>query len=128
MPAWLQSILGIVAGFVVTAACVILGTLLAVSALLPKLESGKPGSPTPTYLAANILVSIAAAVLGGYVAAFIAGRLPLLHAGILAALFFVLGISSVVQGPQPGQPAWYPFAMLLIAPAGILIGGYLRSL
>jgi hypothetical protein len=77
---------------------------------------------------ANLLISVLAAVLGGYGAAFMAGRSPLLHAGILTAILFALSLVSVIQGPQPGQPAWYPSALMVIMPIGVMLGGYLRSL
>jgi uncharacterized membrane protein len=94
-----------VGGFVLTAIGVMLGTGLAVAALLPKPAPGKPARPTPVYLAANLSVSIiAAAVLGGYAVAYFAVRSPFLRSGILAAIFFVLSVMSAMQGPQPGQP------------------------
>jgi hypothetical protein len=81
MPPGLQSVLAVAGGFVLTVVGVMLGTLLAVAALLPKPAPGEPVSPTATYLVANLLVSMAAAVLGGYGAAYFAGRSPLFHSG-----------------------------------------------
>jgi hypothetical protein len=66
MPPVLQSILTVAGGFVLSVVGVMPGTAIAMAVLLPKPAPGQPASPTATYLAANLLVSILAAALGGY--------------------------------------------------------------
>jgi hypothetical protein len=41
-------------------------------------------------------------------------------------VFFALSLLSAIQGPQPGQPAWYPLVLLVIVPVGVMLGGYVR--
>jgi hypothetical protein len=42
---------------------------------------------------------------GGYLAARVAGRAPLLHAGIVAALFFLGSVMNLRT--LPGHPTWF---------------------
>jgi hypothetical protein len=125
----LRSVLAILAGYVVMAVIVMAGTAAAAAAFgLPLAPNA--GAPVPTpgagYLAANLLVSALGAVAGGWVAAHVARRRPLTHAAVLAALLVAAGLATLGR-PQPGQPAWYPPVLLVLGPAGALLGGLLRS-
>lgn len=101
-------------------ACVVLvvavGTLLT-AAVFPS-EGGEISS---AYLAANLTVSFAAAAIGGAIAARLAPRRPLMHAGTVAALMVLLSLVGGT-GSAPGQPEWYPFGVLLLGLAGVAVG------
>jgi uncharacterized YccA/Bax inhibitor family protein len=124
----IRSILAVLGGFVVAAILVSFGVMLAVKLLLPAAAvPDQPPQLNPKYLAANLILGALAATIGGYVTALISGRSPLLHAGVLAAGIFLLSAVSAFQGPQPGQPKWYPFVLIAVGPASALVGGWLRS-
>jgi hypothetical protein len=82
--------------------------------------------PTGPYLVVNITYSLGAAMLAGWLAGRLAGSRPLLHAAGVALLMLVL---SIGDGSAPGAsvPAWYGPALMVLMPAGALLGGWLRA-
>ena len=75
---------------------------------------------------ASIAFGMAFALLGGYVASWLAGRKPLAH-GYAVALVLALGagislLSTIGKGAVWSQVA----ALILMAPCAVL-GGWLRS-
>lgn len=132
----LRSIGAVIAGFVVMAITVMIGTFRLSALLLSgATRSGgalPPGRVVPpAYLTANLVLSFLAAVLGSWVTTLIAGSAPMTHAAALAALVFVMGLVSARQagsaGHHAGQPTWYPWVITTIGIAGVLAGGLLRT-
>lgn len=82
-----------------------------------------------TYLAANLLVSLAAAVLGGWLTARLAPRVPMGHVLALAALLIAMSIVSATgdQAQPAGQPGWYPIGIAILGVLGVLAGGWLHT-
>jgi hypothetical protein len=143
-----RSIVAVVAGYVVTAALVMLSFTPAFFA--PELVFEKDGvGVTRAFLVLSLATGGVAAVVGGFVAALVAGRRarpPLLA---FAAIVFVLGVGSAVCGlfrvpPTPSaaelarmtpmekaeighEPAWYAFLLPFIGSAGVLAGGWLAG-
>ena len=120
-----RSILAILAGLGTIVGLVILATALTVKLVL---GGGDPAAlqTTPAYLGINLAYSGLAAVLGGYVAGRAARGAALTHAGVLAGLIVLMGVMSLVQSggrAEPGQPAWYPYALTALGPLGIVAGG-----
>jgi hypothetical protein len=72
----------------------------------------------------GILVFAAAQILAGFLAATIAGRRRLLHAGIVAGLFALVRLVEVLKGSAV-EPTWYRIMVLLVGTAAILFGGHL---
>ncbi len=116
-------------GFLVMALAVGLGTAAAANWMLSRPADGAPPRPTPSYIAVNLIVSGLAAILGGFTAARLAGRSPMVHAGVLALLLVVLSIitslASGSQATQSNQPVWYPFAVAVLGATGVMAGGWL---
>lgn len=113
----LRSVLGVVLGCLVGAAA---GVGVSVW-----LFGSEPGNGAGRWLAA-ILALVAAQILAGFVAAIIAGRRRLLHAGIVAGL---LGLATVAAGLRwfDAEPGWYWATVLGAGGAAILLGGYLAT-
>ena len=109
MPKALRSVLAVLAGYFAMAVAVVVFTVACVKAL--HLQSGHP---TPGYLVANLVYSLLAAVLGGWVAAKIAGYRPLQHG-------LALGLLMLIH-PAPGQPLWYAWALTLGSPLMAVLG------
>ncbi len=116
-----RSVAGIILGFFAVVVLVLVSTPVAVKLLL-KDPSGRPTAP---YLLVNLLFGFVAAALGGWVAAHVAGRDPLVHAGILAGIILVLGVWTAAQGgaARAGQPVWYAWTLPFVGAAGAVVGG-----
>ena len=113
-------ILASLAGFLTAAILVIIVTLAAATAL-----GVQEGQTSAAYLTLNLIGSLAAAVGGGYLAQRISRRDQLVAPAIMAAAMFLLTLGSVFGEPAPGQPSWYPMALLILGPGGALLGGLL---
>jgi len=113
----LRGVLAVVAALGAVMFLVVAGTLLAAAGLAS--DGPEPGA---AYLAANLLISLAAAAVGGVLVVRLAGERPLLHAVVLAGLMALL--SSLSGGPEPGgeQPAWYPAVVLGLGLVGVATG------
>jgi hypothetical protein len=49
--------------------------------------------------------------------------------GVALAVFFLLWLlPMLIFGPQLGQPAWYPYAMVVSIGGGAILGSYLTTL
>jgi hypothetical protein len=83
--------------------------------------------PPDGFLVLSIFGECLFAMGGGYVAALIADRKELIHTGILAGIFAVLGMLSILC-PQNDLPWWANFATVFpIAPC-FLLGGLIRKI
>ena len=120
----LRSIFAVVAGYAVMKAIVI-GATYALPMIKP--EWFLIGTPeTPGYFAVNICYNLFAALTGGYIAARLASRSPLNHAYALAALSVVMSIITALASEQE-QPRWYRAFLVVVVPAAIIAGGWLRG-
>ena len=124
MPAIVRSVLAVVAGYAAMAA-VVIAFSVALKQVAPN-WMGSEGAPNSTYVVTNLIYSLSAAVLGGYVAASIGSRAPLAHACALAGIVFLLAIVSMMQMGDK-QPRWYQVALIIVGTAGTVIGGLLRA-
>jgi hypothetical protein len=116
----LRSLTAVVAGFLVVVVLILVTTPILVRLLL------QPGQrPTAAYLIANLLTGFAFAGVGGWVAARLAPRAPLVHVGIMGAIVLGVGLVTAAQGgaARSGQPAWYAWALPFVGAAGVLVGG-----
>lgn len=119
----LRPFLALLAGFATMAALVSIVTI-AWTKLAPHWV-GEPGHPRTAYVCTNVCYSLAAAVSGGYVTAWIATDQTLIHVLVLALIVLVLGALSALQ--QRGrQPIWYQLLLIAITPVGVVLGGLLR--
>jgi len=111
-------------------AAVLMGYLLfALTAEALFLLSGRdPHAPAGTgFMAITILYGLFFSILGGYVAAAVAGagKYEFEHAFAVATLIAAIGAASYIA-EAPGESKWTQLsAVLIIAPAA-LVGGYLR--
>jgi hypothetical protein len=117
----LRSIAAVVAGFLALVVLILASTPILVRLLLPE-----PGQrPTAAYLIANLLTGFAFAAVGGWVAARLAPRAPVVHAGAMAAIVLGVGVVTAAQGgaARSGQPTWYAWTLPFVGAAGVLLGG-----
>ena len=144
----LRSILAVVVGYAVMAALVMLSFTPAF--FTPELVFNTDGTGvTVAFLVFSLATGAAAAAVGGYVAALVAGRHARLALLALVAIVVVLGIGSAVYGLFQAPPtlsveevarmtpmekaaigheaAWYAFLLPLLSGAGVLAGGRLAG-
>jgi hypothetical protein len=74
----------------------------------------------PSYLGASLLLGSATTVLGGYLAARMAGRLPYLN----AAAYGALGLILMLLMGSPDSPWWFTLLGLLSTVPLALVGGH----
>ena len=117
----IRSLGGIILGFFTVVVLVLVTTPVAVKLLL----KDPAGRPTAPYLVVNLLFGLLAAAAGGWVAAHVAGRAPLVHAGILGGIILALGLWTAAQGgaARAGQPTWYAWTLPFVGAAGAVVGG-----
>ncbi|MGH7523770.1 MAG: hypothetical protein ACREK8_05655 [Gemmatimonadales bacterium] len=120
----LHSVLAVVAGFLVMAIIVMVGTALAVRFVL-HVPIAAMQSPAPVlsraYLATNLSTSAIAAVAGGFTAAWIAGHDQLIHGLALAGVMIAMSIVSMRQAAGR-QPRWYQAILVVLMPV-LAVGG-----
>ena len=119
----LRSFLALLAGFVSMAAVV--GIVTAVLVKRAPNWVGTPGHPRPAYVTVNLIYSFAAAMLGGFVTAWLAPGSPLKHVLVLALIVLLLSGLSALQ-LRGKQPVWYQLTLVALSPLGVLAGGILR--
>jgi hypothetical protein len=119
----LRAFLALFAGFLSMA--VIVGVVTAVLMKFVPEWTGAKGSPRAGYVFVNLGYSFVAAVVGGYVTAWMAQSNPLTHTLALTLIVLLLSALSALQ--QRGmQPIWYQLTLLAITPVGVFCGGLLR--
>ena len=143
----LRSILAVVVGYLVLAVFVSVTLMIGWIAVGPEVAF-RAGTTrvAPAWLAINIPLSLAGAVLGGWIAALI-GRHPRnTPVKVLAGLVLVLGLLQAVMlvttvRPAPTkpvtemsmleasahgqQPVWYSFGIPILGAAAVILGGKL---
>lgn len=122
----LRSVAAVILGFV----ALTLGSVLTGRLMLSLFGVEPEMAPGAAFIFTSLGVRLAVTVLAGFLTALAAPRAPRLHAGVLAAILVFFSLASLAglsASGDPYGPAWYPIAMLVIGPAGVLIGGSLRT-
>jgi len=113
------SVLSVVVGYAAMAGLVMAGHFVTSRLMLTGPH------PTPAYINVNLGIGLAAAIAGGLVCGWVAPHNPFIHAMVLAGAVGSMSVAMLLIGPQPGQPNWYPLAVMLGGVVGVLIGGAL---
>jgi hypothetical protein len=132
-PSWQRLMIAVVAGIAVTFLIVIITTFAAVMLVLQGADPAAIAEGRvlpPRYLYLGLAFSAIAALLGGYTSGRIARpespRASTRASLLLAAVLIVLCLLELLDdGAKPGQPAWYPWALLAIGPLAAVLGGRL---
>jgi hypothetical protein len=114
----LRGLAGVAAGFAV---------FLAAMRSLSWIEVG-PGGPAPgNYLLAGVTITIAGALLGGYLTALIAGEHEFPYSATVGLLIVGFAFISVRQNVD-SRPGWYQIALAGCGPISAMIGAGIRLL
>ena len=81
--------------------------------------------PTPGFFVCSVVYGSAFAAAGGYLAARLAPRRPLIHAAIVAALLGVGALAAILLERGAGS-IWSQLLVLFLMTPAALGGGYLR--
>lgn len=121
MPQWIRSVLGVLGGLLV---------IVIVVAVCTKVQTLTMGAnhdhPTALFLTINLLFSFAAALVGGYVAALIAGHSPVAHGVALAVLMLVLAVINLEKGVG-GEATVYVVLLNIGGPLCAVLGAWVRA-
>jgi hypothetical protein len=110
--------LAVIAGYLVFA--VPSGALFQVS-------GRNPHAPQPlSFVVLSIVYGIVAAILGGYLAAVLAGGRPGPTARAVGIVIAAVAIVSIAARPG-AVPAWSQIAAIILIAPSTLLGGWLRS-
>jgi hypothetical protein len=110
-----RSILGVLVGF---------GVILLETAMVAPRVMGLMTMPV---LLAAIGGGALAALVAGFLTAWIAGRLELRHVGILCLGIVALAAAIMIKQGSP-RPDWYETALVGCAPMAAMVGGAMRLL
>ena len=114
----IRSIISIITGYVTFS--------IAVLILWLAFGYGPKDVPPDNFLIFSIFCEAFFSVGCGYLTALIAQRRDLLHAGILAAIFVIVGLGSLIFKTYP-YPYWVSLSIILINAPCALLGGYIRQ-
>lgn len=125
-----RTAVAILCGFLAGTILVLTGTVLLASLLLGGMTALSAADATypASYLAANLLLTLASSALGGWVASRVdppGGWRPVLGMTILVVVMSVSN-QAVPRGGSGEPLAWYPWALVVAGAAGTLAGGWLR--
>ncbi len=126
-----RTAVAILCGFLAMTLIVLSGTIVASTSLLAdgmrSLE--RPDAALPAaYLGANQLLTLVAAVLGGWLASRLdprAGWRPVIGLTLLVIVMSVAN-QAVPRGSTGAPVPWYPWLLIIAGTAGTIAGGWLR--
>jgi hypothetical protein len=120
----LRPALGLLAGLGVTVLIVFLGVTFTTLTALRGVDAKSYVAPFWTY-PTNLLISVLGAVAGGITTARITAGRTLFTVLVLALILLMSALAPVLRGAAaaPGQPRWYPLALAILPPLGVLLGG-----
>ena len=109
-----RSILGVFVGYAVFAVSAVV--LFQVTGRDPHAEQ------EALFTVGAIVYGMAFAAVGGLIAALIAGRRPVLHAGIVGAVLAAGALASLLSRPGAGA-VWSQLAALCLMAPSVFVGG-----
>ena len=115
---FLRGLAGVLLGF---------GVFAGLIRLLPGFTEPLASAPASTYLFVNIVWTVVAAIIGGYLAALLAGSHEFPFAAAVGMLIIGVGLMSMRQEGAT-RPGWYHITLAGCGPISAMIGAALRVL
>jgi hypothetical protein len=111
-----RGVVGVLFGF---------GVFFAIIHMLGALAGSLADTPPARYLLLSLAWTVAAAVLGGYITARIAGSHEFPYAAAVGLLIILLGFLSMRQ-EGASKPGWYQITLAGCGPISAMIGAAIR--
>ena len=120
----LRPALALLAGLGITVLIVFLGVTITTLAALRGVDPKAYVAPFWTY-PTHLLISTVGAAAGGFATARITTGHSLFTTLVLALILFMSALAPVLRGTPggAGQPDWYPLALAIASPIGVLLAG-----
>ena len=120
----LRPALALLAGLGITVLIVGGGVLITTLAAL-RGQSPATFAPPSWYYATNMVITVLGPAAGGFAVSRITRGRSLFTVSVLALILLVSGIAPILRGTPAaqGQPHWYPLALALLGPIGVMAGG-----
>ena len=119
----LRSTLAVLVGFAVMA-----GILIVITPPMARAFGAEDfRTLNQAFMLVNLLYTAAAAILAGFITAWIAGRKEIRHASVLGLLMIVAAFVSM-RGQAEATPGWYEVVLGGCGPIAALVGAALRIL
>ena len=124
-PTLLRPALALLAGLGVTVLIVGAGVVISTLAAMRDAPNPAQFAPPAWYYATNLTLSAVGAAAGGFTTARVTTGRSFFTVYVLALMLFMSGIAPVLRGTtgSAGQPQWYPLALAILGPLGVLLGG-----
>jgi hypothetical protein len=113
-----RSLTGVIGGF---------GVFFAIVRMLSAFAGSMTNTAPGNYLLVSLIWTVAAAVVGGYICARIAGAHEFPHAAAVGMLIIGMGVVSMKQ-QGASQPGWYQITIAGCGPISAMIGAAVRVL
>ena len=125
-----RTAIAILCGFLAMTLVVVSGTVVASSSLLPEgmTALSRDAHLPAAYLGANQLLTLVAALLGGWLASRLdpkAGWRPVIGVAVLVVIMSVAN-QAVPRGSTGAPVPWYPWLLVVAGGIGTVLGGWLR--
>lgn len=125
-PSFVRPVLALLAGLGISVLVVGIGSVLAALALLGN-GNASTLQASLAYRVATLVLSGVGGFTGGYVASRLTADRSFYTVALLAAVLLTSGaVPAVRQRATSTFPAWYMFGIALLAPASVLLGGWLE--
>ena len=121
----MRSLAAIVGGFLAYA--LLMGiTIMVLSIFMPAAFTDE--SPrTGWAVGAELAYSVIFAAFGGYIAALIARRDEVTHAGMLATIILAMSVVNLLMSPAGANPPIYEATMIFLSAVSTVLGGVIRA-
>lgn len=119
----LRNTLAIIIGYFTMAILMILSFAI-LEMVAPNLFPAPDSNPALGWILISFGMSVAYAVIGGYVTGAVSKTQRLGPMIGLAMIVIVFGTLSIILG-QPEQPQWYEWLLVILGVVGVIVGGQL---
>lgn len=121
----MRSLAAIVGGFLAYA--LLMGVTIMVLGVFMPSAFAEDGARAGWAVGAEMAYSVIYAAFGGYIAALIARRDEVTHAGMLAAIILAMSVVNLLMAPAGVNPPVYEATMIFLSALSTVLGGVLRA-
>lgn len=129
----LRSMLAVIAGFAGMTVLVMVGSVAIAAAMIPgglrgmrdRMQRGEMPLPSARIYATNLVMSLIAAIVGGWITLRLAPSSPTNHLIALSVVVLLMGVVSAFAPGGAQQARWYKLLIPVVGAAGVMASGML---